>query len=177
MERYVRDVIRPEPDARILDIGCGPGSIVALLPEGVRYTGYDMNGDYILSARRRFGGQAEFFQGRVGATNPLTDAGSFDLVTANSLLHHLEDEDVHALMDAARAHLRPGGTFVTLDPVHAADSSPIARLLVGMDRGHRVRTAACYRALLSSGFASIEDRVIDDLLRVPYTHYVARCTA
>lgn len=176
MSRYVREVIRPEPGARILDIGCGPGSIVGFLPKTVRYTGYDMNADYVLAARRRFRGQAEFFQGRVGATSPLPDAGSFDLVTANSLLHHLDDDDVHALMEAARVHLRPGGTFVTLDPVRVGGASPIARLLVGMDRGHRVRSAEGYRALLASAFDVIEDRVLDDLLRVPYTHYAARCT-
>jgi ubiquinone/menaquinone biosynthesis C-methylase UbiE len=39
---YVRQYIRPNTGDRILDIGCGPADILALLPKDVSYVGYDM---------------------------------------------------------------------------------------------------------------------------------------
>ncbi|MGH8702740.1 MAG: hypothetical protein ACREVR_16430, partial [Burkholderiales bacterium] len=38
--RYVSEHVRPFPGCRILDIGCGPGTMLAHLPEFIgRYTG------------------------------------------------------------------------------------------------------------------------------------------
>lgn len=175
--RYVAEVVRPQEGARVLDIGCGPGTIVGHLPGDIRYTGYDMNPAYIDAAQRRYGDRAEFSCGRVGDTDLHPEAGQFDVVTANGLIHHLSDVEVAALTRTAREHLKPGGVFVTLDPVRVPSAPRIARLLVGLDRGRAVRTATAYRKLLSTTFETIEDRVFTDLLRVPYTHYVARCQA
>lgn len=174
VERYVREQVRPEPGARILDVGCGPASILEVLPPDVTYTGYDANPDYVDHARRRFGERAEFSCARVGEGGRHPDAGCFDVVMANSLLHHLGDDEVRILTATAHEHLRPGGVLVTIDPVHTADAPWIARRLVAMDRGGAVRTAERYRSLLAEHFAPVDDRVVTDLLRVPYAHYLAR---
>ena len=49
----VRDYIRPRPGDRILEIGCGPGTIVPYLPDS-EYVGFDLSEEYIEQARRKF---------------------------------------------------------------------------------------------------------------------------
>ena len=176
VERYVREQVRPVPGVRILDVGCGPASILDVLPPDVIYTGYDANPAYVEHARRRYGDRAEFSCARVGQGGRHPDAGHFDVVMTNSLLHHLHDDEVRTLTAAAQDHLRPGGVLVTIDPVHTNDAPWIARRLVAMDRGGAVRTAEQYRSLLAEGFDRVEDRVVTDLLRVPYAHYLARAS-
>ena len=45
--------IRAKQSDKILDVGCGPGSMVPYLPRS-EYVGFDANPDYIQQARRRF---------------------------------------------------------------------------------------------------------------------------
>ena len=49
----VRDYLQPGVGARILEIGCGPGTIVGYLPQ-VEYLGFDLSFKYIEMARKRF---------------------------------------------------------------------------------------------------------------------------
>src|SRR5579871_2599938 len=49
----VRDYIRPRPGDRILEIGCGPGTIVPYLPDS-EYVGFDLSEEYIEQARKKF---------------------------------------------------------------------------------------------------------------------------
>ena len=49
----LRDYIRPTADDRILDIGCGPGTMVPYL-QCAEYVGLDASEEYIDRARRRF---------------------------------------------------------------------------------------------------------------------------
>src|SRR5215207_8251503 len=62
---YVREYVRPGPDDRVLDIGCGTADILEYLPMGVDYVGFDANPRYIDHARARFAGRARFFSGKV----------------------------------------------------------------------------------------------------------------
>ena len=56
---FINKYLRPQAGERILDVGCGPGQLLWLMPE-VDYVGYDLNPAYIKAARRRFGDRAEF---------------------------------------------------------------------------------------------------------------------
>jgi SAM-dependent methyltransferase len=175
--RFVRDFLRPPPGARILDVGCGTGAILDHLPADVDYVGYDLNPRYVEEARRRHPGRGRFFCARVEeAPEETVEDTDFDLVLATAILHHLDDPEAGRLMASARRCLRPGGSLVTLDPVRHPGQPPVARLLVALDRGRRVRTAEGYRGLAAACFPSVETALLTDLLLVPYSHFLMRAS-
>ena len=170
--RFVDEFLKPHPDAKLLDAGCGTAALLDHLPPGVVYVGSDVNPAYLASARRRYGGRGTFVLARAGDDAEVGDG--FDFVVAMALLHHLDDDEVHRLLESAARRLRPGGAFVSIDPTVHPKQSRLARLLVSLDRGRRVRSPEGYRALLDAHFAHVDARVVTDLLPFPYSHYVAR---
>ncbi|HVR96519.1 MAG TPA: class I SAM-dependent methyltransferase [Thermoanaerobaculia bacterium] len=172
--RLVAEVVRPEAGARLLDIGCGAGDFFTYLPAGVSYAGYDLNPRYIETARERFGNRAEFHCARAGAPPEELLDGRFDKVLAKAVLHHLDDREAEALMRVAQCALRPGGILVTLDPVFHPGQALVSRWLIALDRGRQVRTPEGYVELLAGRFEPLESRVLTDLSRVPYSHFVLR---
>jgi len=49
----VDEYIRPKAGDRILEIGCGPGTIVPYLPH-CEYVGFDMSAEYVAKAQKKF---------------------------------------------------------------------------------------------------------------------------
>jgi SAM-dependent methyltransferase len=85
----VRDFIRPQPGERVLDIGCGPATMLNYL-EGVNYTGLDFNPAYIAEAKVRYGDRGTFLVQSVDDL-AIESGEGFDTVLAIALLHHLSD--------------------------------------------------------------------------------------
>lgn len=171
---FVAEYVRPGPACRILDVGCGPADLLDHLPEDVRYTGYDLNPEYVEFARSRHGERGRFRCGRAGELPDAELGGPFDRILLVALLHHLEDEPAAALVAQCRRLLAPGGVVVTFDNTRTEGQSRLARALIDRDRGARVRSPDAYVALLRAAFAAVEGEVREDLLRIPYTHFVAR---
>src|SRR5687768_8485487 len=65
--RVVDEFFRPVRGAKLLDVGCGTGSLLDYLPEDIEYVGFDLNPAYIEAARERYGQRAKFFCVRVGS--------------------------------------------------------------------------------------------------------------
>ena len=160
--------VRARPGDRVLDIGCGFGDIVEVLPE-VDYRGFDQSAAYIARARQLFGDRGRFECDTVGAFSLGELAGTCQLVIANGVLHHLDDDNARALVNTARAALAPGGRLVTKDPCFTGDQSRLSRFLVSLDRGRHVRPQEQYLELLGARFERIEPVVYHHLLRIPYT--------
>lgn len=170
----IREFIRPHEGDRILDIGCGPGSMLPYLPE-TRYVGVDMNESYIDVARRRYGHRGNFICDRVSAQSSKA-LGEFDVVLALGLVHHLEDDEARDLFKMAYVLLRPGGRLVTMDGCYAQDQSAAARFLLSRDRGRFVRTPSEYMDLAREKFSDIDPVIRHDALRIPYTTLFMVCT-
>lgn len=168
-DRIVTRFVRPRSGEAILDVGCGTGDILGHLPEGVRYHGIDLHGPYVEAARARWGSRGEFEHAGVEEVSE-RDVGTYDVVLATGLLHHLDDDSAAKLVTLIRKALRPGGRFVSSDPCLTDPQNPIARFLVRSDRGEHVRTEAGYASLFEGSGLVVETTVCTDLLSIPYTH-------
>jgi SAM-dependent methyltransferase len=168
-----KEHIRARPSDRILDVGCGPGSMVPYLPRS-EYVGFDANPDYIQQAQRRFP-EAHFTCDRVNEYS-LPQSEYFDIVIALGILHHLDDQEAVQLFRMARRTLKPQGKLITLDGVWVAGQSRFARFLLSRDRGRFVRRAEQYVALASTSFSTVNSTVRHDMLRIPYSHLILECS-
>jgi len=172
--RVADEFLKVKPGDRVLDVGCGPGVMRPLLPD-VIYCGVDVSSKYISAARAHQGDRDRFIVRAVTAQTSFDDLGKFDLVMANALVHHLDDAETSSLFQAAKAVLNSGGRVVTLDNVFIPEQSTIARWIIKLDRGKYVRTKAEYVALASQQFQNVHVTVLQDLLRIPYTHIIMEC--
>lgn len=157
--------------ARVLDIGCGTADILHYLPSDIDYHGFDISADYIAAARARYATRGRF---TVQAVTPEAAAklGSFDVVIALGVLHHLTDAEADDLFQVANKVLRPQGRVVTVDGTFVRGQNPVARLLLKLDRGSYVRTPEQYLAIARRSFPNVRARIIHDLLHIPYTHCI-----
>jgi 2-polyprenyl-3-methyl-5-hydroxy-6-metoxy-1,4-benzoquinol methylase len=168
----VNEYIQPIAGGRILEIGCGSGTILRYLPQS-EYLGFDLSSRYIELARRRFP-EAQFVCERVSQFS-LAKQHSFDVVLALGIVHHLEDEEAQQLFRIAHDALKPGGKLVTVDGVWTCDQSAAARWLLARDRGEYVRSEPEYVSIASGVFGKVKPSVRHDLLRIPYTHMILEC--
>jgi len=166
--RAMDDYLPVRAGMRILDIGCGPGHIVRHLPDGVDYTGIDVDARSIAFAQRNFGRHGTFMQGYFDAALAAR-IGPLDVIMMNGVMHHIADDDLAATLANARTALAQGGVLFTLDGCYAAGQSLVAKWLLDNDRGEHVREAAAYRSLLRASFDAVEVHVRDDLATWPYT--------
>lgn len=172
-QRYSDEFIRAGVGARVLDIGCGTGDILKFLP-AVDYTGFDISPDYIESAKRKFGDRGRFFCEPVGSSVNVPES-SFDVVLAHGVLHHLDDDEVMSLFSIAHRSLKPGGRLVTFDGCFTEDQSYLARFFVSRDRGQFVRNREAYEDLARRTFRHVNVTILNDQIRIPYTHIVMEC--
>ena len=168
----VGQYIQPRAGARILEIGCGPGTIAGYLPDS-EYVGFDMSSKYIEMARKRFP-HAQFVCERVSQFS-LAKQQSFDAVLALGIVHHLDDQEARQLFQIAYDALKSGGKLITFDGVWTSDQSPVARWLLARDRGEYVRNEGEYVNLASQVFANVKANVRHDLIRIPYSHLILEC--
>jgi SAM-dependent methyltransferase len=176
-ERYLRELHRPahgrrtadrwagfllphlRPDMRLLDLGCGPGSITAGLGQqaGVAAFGVDLDAVRIESVP---------VAAADGAALPFADA-SFDALFANAVLQHVHDPS--AVLREARRVARPGAVIGVGDAdwggalVHPADPA-IDRAFEIRERMRNrgdVRVGRALRDLLAgAGFERAEASVV-----------------
>ncbi len=103
--------VGPTPQ-RILDFGCGIGNgtraLSAAFPTA-SVVGIDSSGESVRIAASRASEQTRFAQ-QDGAALPFGD-GSFDLVFASCVFHHIERPDHHRAARQLRRVLRPGGAI------------------------------------------------------------------
>jgi SAM-dependent methyltransferase len=169
----VQNYIRPQPGDRVLDIGCGPGTMAPFLP-GTDYVGFDVSPRYIDRARRRYP-HMRFVCERVSQYS-LVERNYFDVVLALGILHHLDDSEAMTLFQIARDAMKPSGKLVTIDGVWTDHQPRVAKYLLSRDRGRFVRNENGYRELTAKVFSNVESSVRNDLLRVPYSLIILNCT-
>ena len=114
--RPVRDLVSALPDIEaraVVDLGCGPGNstevLAARFPDAA-ILGLDSSPDMIEAARRRLP-RAQFSVGRIEGW---TDAGPFDVILANAVLHWIPNH--RTLLPELVARLATGGALAIQMP-------------------------------------------------------------
>jgi SAM-dependent methyltransferase len=110
--RYIEALGVVKPGARALEVGCGNGSISAWLAQRVSPGGKAVAVDLDLSLVEARAPNLELRQADIVAA-PI-ERGSFDLVTARAVLHHVADAE--AAIANLVASLRPGGALLLIEP-------------------------------------------------------------
>jgi len=103
-----------QPGARVLDVGCGTGALLAALAERIanaRLVGVDLSWEMLAVARRRSCEQAKLARGFAECL-PFGDE-KFDAVVCTSVLHFVR-EPLAALREMRRV-LRRGGLLLLTD--------------------------------------------------------------
>ena len=134
-DRLIADGTTLEPGARLLEVGCGVGAVLAVLGQefpGVRLHGVDIEAKQLAFARghlERAGVEATLVEADARAL-PFGDA-SFDHVWTMWFLEHVADPP--EVLREARRVLVPGGAITAIEvdysTVHAEPSTPALQAL------------------------------------------------
>ena len=152
--------LSPAPGEVILDLGCGDGTLAAVMQKcGCRVIGVDSSESMVAAARNR-GIDAR----KCDAQDMMEFAGEFDAVFSNAAMHWMprQDDVIHHV----HASLKPGGRFVAElggkgNIAHVRTSLACALSEIGIDFASRdpwtFPNAAAQRARLeAAGFRVIK---------------------
>jgi ubiquinone/menaquinone biosynthesis C-methylase UbiE len=110
---WVFDHLQLPPEARLLEVGCGPGTLWrenrGRIPAGWEITLSDFSPGMLQEAEQHLAGGHPGFRFAQFDTQAIPLAASFDAVIANHMLYHVPDR-AKALGEIRRV-LRPGGRF------------------------------------------------------------------
>ncbi|MHB8575900.1 MAG: class I SAM-dependent methyltransferase, partial [Dehalococcoidia bacterium] len=160
---------RLAPGQRLLDVGCGTGTLALLAERAhplVTVVGVDGDPTILRLARRKAAkaGKAIQFDEGMAYALPYTD-GSFDAVVSSLVFHHLTPDQQERALDEVMRVLHPGGRLVVADfaPPHNRAMRLVRRVsqtLLGRHGGghaprHAPATARFDRRLAARGWAGI----------------------
>lgn len=121
VRRLIADVLPPDPEATVIDVGCGTGGNLAALADAYRCIGIDTSTEAIELARRRFP-QAMFLAGRAPQDLPASTLAATQLVMMNDVLEHVPDD--YGLLAEMLAATQPGTWFLLTVPADPGLWSP-----------------------------------------------------
>lgn len=135
--RIVVDLLDLWADDRVLEVGCGPGTAVALAAERIgpdRVAAVDPSPTFVDLVRRRVTG-ADI---QIGTAEKLPyDDGTFTAIWSIASMHHWEDRDAGLAEQAAK--LAPGGRLLLAErllarPGHGITADQTADVIATLNR-------------------------------------------
>lgn len=107
---FVNWAILNQPQ-RILDVGCGTGKQLSLLPKNMEAVGIDLSEAMLAQADLQAKGKCH----QADATAIPFDNESFDLILSQFALHEKETETINLELSEVRRLLKPSGVFSVVD--------------------------------------------------------------
>lgn len=153
------------PGQRVLDFGCGTGTLALLLKRacpGAEVIGIDIDPAVLALARRKVERAGLDIALRQGAFTAATfPPAHFDRIVSSLVLHHLTRDEKLAVLGAMQTALRPSGTLHIVDfgPPHTALMRALAHLTGHAAGGERAADNLAGRlpAIVGeAGFADVE---------------------
>ncbi len=142
------------PQAKILDIGCGSGSLLAALNEAgyLETIGVDVSPEQVALAHEM--GVAGVKQGDVLSVLQCSKA-SFDVITGMDIVEHFTKDELMVILQAAHDALKPGGILLLRTPNMDA---PIASVFAYGDFTHELllNASGAQQVMLATGFHKVE---------------------
>ncbi len=117
----------PSSLARVLDVGCGDGRLMALVRAafpGAWGTAVDFSPAMLAAANERFDGDTDVDVVDHDLDDPLPELGRFEAIVSSFAIHHVDDQRKRALYQEVFDRLLPGAPFLNLEHV----ASPTLRL-------------------------------------------------
>lgn len=151
---------------RVLDIGCGDGSLVRLMTrQSAKATGLEISEEKLACARAAEPAGREDYQVGRGEALPFSNE-LFDLVVFFNSLHHVPVAVQDAAIGESARVLAPGGLLYVVEPLC---EGALFELLRPVDDETEVRAAACgalQRAIAHETFTQLREYTYDS----PYTY-------
>ena len=174
--RHLAELMRRlEPNAVVLELGCGNGVPVArdLAAAGFAVTGVDISEEQVARARARVPG-ATFLVGDMRSSS-FGDA-SFDAVVSLYAIEHVPRSEHAAVLESARRWLRPGGLLLLA--TEDADQEGVVSDWLGAPMFFSANTAdETRRTVREAGLevvrSSVDSQVEGDV-EIPYLWLLAR---
>lgn len=145
----VLDLARLSPGQRVLDVGCGTGSLALAAKRRVgaegAVQGVDASPEMVARARHKAAraGLEVTFDAAPAQALPCSD-GAFDVVLSTLMIHHLPDDARRQAVAEMQRVLKPGGRLLVVDLTHGhglwAALSPVS-LFHGHDDLYAARDA------------------------------------
>lgn len=167
--RLLAAQIDPHPGERILDVGCGTGSLAVLLKTmepAARVTGIDPDGTVLAIARRKAAArraEVSFVEGFL-AGEFLGRAGPFDKIVSSLVFHQVPLDEKARIFRLMREGLVPGGTLHVAD--YGLQRTAVSRFLFratvqrldGLADTQPNADGILPELMAKAGFANVEER-------------------
>lgn len=155
----------PTPDARVLDLGCGPGQeSMRLSAEGVRVTGIDYSAESIKIAKEK-NATIDF---RLMSYDDIDESlGKFDGIFSCSSIIHLNETDLQKLLRNICNILKQDGVFLVIYRVgqgvitqlHTINGETVERTIVQYTKENLIDM------FREEGYSFVQDGYLDPVLR------------
>ncbi|HVY26887.1 MAG TPA: class I SAM-dependent methyltransferase [Polyangiaceae bacterium] len=142
-----------DPDAEILDVGCGTGAAHKYLRSFKRYVGMDTDPIAVAHAQKRYGSANVSFHAQICTPEDVKRIAPTDVVLAG-ILHHLTDDEAKGLLASLRES--PKLRQVLSVDIVFLPGRPVNNFLAGMDRGQYCRPEFEYHRLAEQSGLKLE---------------------
>ena len=157
-QRLHYETLRPQPGAKILDVGCATGNASAVFKD-FDYTGIDVDCGAIEFAAYRFR-RFPNMKFLCMDLNRHEKPAYYDYIVFGSAGHHIPNDELLQLFKKFRELLRPGGIIGVCDVVKTGSEGRVLRFVMSIDQGKYHKTREEYLDLFAKANLTLVEQKI-----------------